>query len=421
MSDFSAFQMAQRQIKDCCDKLALPAQYYDLLKQPMRIMQVAIPVRMDNGDVKVFDAWRSQHNIACGPAKGGLRFHPAVNMDEVCALSMWMTFKCSVLGLPYGGGKGGVTVDPSQLSKSELERLSRGFVRAMHPIISDHLDIPAPDVNTNAQIMAWMGDEYDTISNAVHPGVFTGKSVDLNGSLGRTAATGAGITISVREWAKKVNFDLKGARAVIQGFGNVGSYTAFGVHDLGMKIIAIGDVTANIYCADGIDPHKAWEYVLEHKGLKGYPGTTEISTDDLYALECDVLLPCALENQLTEARAKNVKAKAVVEGANGPTTPEADSVLKDRKIVVIPDILANAGGVTVSYFEWVQNLQGYYWTEEEVNEKLDIKMSKAFSEVWDLAANYGETHRMAAYMLAIKKVAQAMYLKGWATEAPNFK
>ena len=421
MAEFNAFQMAQQQVKYCCDKLALPAQYYDVLKQPMRIVQVAIPVRMDNGDVRVFDAWRSQHNIACGPAKGGLRFHPDVNMDEVRALSMWMTFKCSVLGLPYGGGKGGITVDPSQLTTGELERLSRGFIRAIHPFIGDHLDIPAPDVNTNGQIMAWMGDEYDTIHNSVHPGVLTGKPVDLNGSLGRTAATGAGITICVREWAKKANFDLNGAKAVIQGFGNVGSYAGFGVQALGMKIIAIGDVTANIYSADGIDAHAAWEYAVAHKGLKGFPGTTEITTDELFALDCDVLLPCALENQLTETRAQNVKAQVVVEGANGPTTPEADVVLAGKNIVVIPDILANAGGVTVSYFEWVQNLQGYYWTEEEVNEKMDAKMSKAFSEVWDLAASYGETHRTSAYMLAIKKVAQAMYLKGWVTEAPNFK
>lgn len=421
MSEFNAFQMAQRQIKECCDKLALPAQYYEILKQPMRIVQTAIPVRMDNGDVQVFDAWRAQHNVACGPAKGGLRFHPDVNMDEVRALSMWMTFKCSVLGLPYGGGKGGITVDPSKLSAGEVERLSRGFVRTMYPFIGDHIDIPAPDVNTNGQIMAWMGDEYDTIANAQHPGTFTGKPVDLNGSLGRNAATGGGITIAVREWAKKTGTDLKGAKAVVQGFGNVGSFTAFGVHALGMKIICLGDVTGNMYCADGIDPHKAWEYSVAHKGLKGFPGVTEITTDELFALECDVLLPCALENQITEERAKNVKAKVVVEGANGPTTPDADKVLAERGIPVIPDILANAGGVTVSYFEWVQNLQGYYWPEEEVNEKMDAKMTKAFSEVWDLAASYGETHRTAAYMLAIKKVAQAMYLKGWVSEAPKFK
>ena len=421
MSDFNAFQMAQRQIKDCCDKLELPAQYYELLKQPLRIVQAAIPVRMDNGDVQVFDAWRSQHNLACGPGKGGLRFHPDVNMDEVRALSMWMTFKCSVLGLPYGGAKGGITVEPSKLSSTELERLSRGFVRAMHPFISDHLDIPAPDVNTNGQIMAWMGDEFDTINNSVHPGTFTGKPVDLNGSLGRTAATGAGITVAVREWAKKVNFDLNGAKAVIQGFGNVGSYTAFGVHALGMKIICIGDVTGNVYCEDGIDPNEAMKYAIANKGIKGFPGTTVISTDELFALDCDVMLPCALENQITETRANTLKAKVVVEGANGPTTPDADAILAGKNIPVIPDILANAGGVTVSYFEWVQNAYGFYWTEEEVNDRMDAKMSQAFSEVWDLAVNYGVSQRTAAYMLAIKKVAQAMYLKGWVSVAPNFK
>jgi len=421
MAEFNAFQMAQRQIKDCCDKLELPAQYYEILKQPMRLTTAALPVQMDDGSMQVFDAFRSQHNLACGPGKGGIRFHLDVNIDEVRALSMWMTFKGSVLGLPYGGAKGGITVDPSKLSRRELERLSRAWVRAMHPVIGDDLDIPAPDVNTDGQIMAWMGDEYDTLSNAVHPGTFTGKPVSLNGSLGRTEATGNGVTISVREWAKKAGFNLNGARAVIQGFGNVGSYSALGVHKLGMKIIAISDVTATIFCADGIDPQKALEYVREHRGLKGYPGTTEITADELFALDCDVLLPCALENQVTETRAKTIKAKAIVEGANGPTTPEADAILKEKGVVVIPDILANAGGVTVSYFEWVQNQYGYYWTLEEVNERLDAKMSQAFGEVWDLAESYKVTHRMAAYMLAIKRVAQAMYLKGWTSEAPKFK
>lgn len=414
--NLNVFEIAQRQIKESCDKLGLPAQYYEILKQPMRITQVAIPVQMDNGDVKVFDGFRSQHNTALGPTKGGIRFHPQVNFDEVRALSMWMTFKCAVLGLPYGGGKGGITVDPKQLSKTELEKLSRGWVRALHPVIGEHKDIPAPDVNTNGQIMAWMGDEYNRIMDTPAPGLFTGKPVEIGGSLGRTAATGNGVTITVREWAKKTNFNLQGAKTVVQGFGNVGSYAAFGVHALGCKIIAIGDHTGNIYCADGLNPHEVAEYVKQNGGVKGYPGTTTITTDELFALECDVLLPCALENQITSERAKSVKAKVVAEGANGPTTPEADEILAKKGIIVIPDILANAGGVTVSYFEWVQNLQNYYWSEEEVNEKLDRLMVKAFNDVWEMAAKFSVTHRVAAYMVAINRIAVAMRLKGWVTK-----
>ena len=421
MAEFNAFQMAQRQIKECCDLLQLPSEYYEILKQPMRVVSAAIPVRMDDGSTKIFDCYRSQHNLACGPGKGGLRFHTDVNLDEVRALSMWMTFKGSVLGLPYGGAKGGITVDVTKLSRGEKERLSRGFVRAMHPFIGDDLDIPAPDVNTDGQIMAWMGDEYDTITNSIHPGTFTGKPVNLNGSLGRTEATGAGITIAVREWAKKIGFNLKGASAVVQGLGNVGSYTAYGVHGLGMKIIAIGEFKANIYCADGIDPFEARKFLTANGTLEGFPGSKVISSEEFFALECDVFLPCAMENAITENVAKSLKAKVVVEGANGPTTPEADKILAEKSIPVIPDILANAAGVTVSYFEWVQNQYGFYWTLEEVNERMDAKMSQAFGEVWDLAASYKVTHRMAAFMLAIKRVAAAMYLKGWVSEEPKFK
>ncbi len=414
--NLNVFEIAQKQIKMSCDKLGLPEQYYEILKQPLKIMSVAIPVKMDNGDVKVFEGFRSQHNSVLGPTKGGLRFHPQVNYDEVRALSMWMTFKCAVLGLPYGGGKGGITVDPKQLSQGELERLSRGWVRAMHPFIGEHKDIPAPDVNTNGQIMAWMGDEYNTIVDVPAPGLFTGKPIEIGGSLGRTAATGNGIDITAREAVKKLGIDLKKANVVIQGFGNVGSYTAFGIHNMGAKIVAIGDVTGNIYNADGINPFELQEYVKKNGGVKGYPGTTLISTDELLALECDILFPCALENQITAARAHNVKAKLIVEGANGPTTPEADEILAKKGVIVMPDILANAGGVTVSYFEWVQNLQNYYWSEEEVNEKLDRLMVKAFNDVWEMAAKHDVTHRVAAYMVAINKLAAAMRLKGWVTK-----
>ncbi|MCL2548174.1 MAG: Glu/Leu/Phe/Val dehydrogenase, partial [Symbiobacteriaceae bacterium] len=391
MSEFNAFQMAQRQIKECCDKLELPTQYYELLKQPMRVISVAIPVQMDDGSVRVFDGYRSQHNLSCGPGKGGLRFHHDVNLDEVRALSMWMTFKGSVLGLPYGGAKGGICVDVSKLSRGELERLSRGYVRAVHPFIGDDLDIPAPDVGTDGQVMAWMIDEYSIITNGIHPGTFTGKPVALNGSLGRNEATGAGITVAVREWAKKVGLELKGATAVVQGLGNVGSFTAYGIYGLGMKIIGLGDydqnerAPVNIHCPQGIDPYEARAYLTAHKTLKGFPGSTVITTDELFSLSCDVLLPCALENVITADRARKVQAKAIVEGANGPTVPDADVVLAERGIVVVPDILANAAGVTVSYFEWVQNLGGYYWTLDEVNARMDAKMSQAFSEVWEVS------------------------------------
>lgn len=414
--NLNVFEIAQKQIKESCEKLGLPEQYYEILKQPMRILQVAIPVKMDNGDVKVFDAWRSQHNNAMGPTKGGLRFHQDVCMDEVRALSMWMTFKCAVLGLPYGGGKGGICVDPRQLSKGELERLSRGWVRAMHSFIGEHKDIPAPDVNTNGQIMAWMGDEYNTIVDVPSPGLFTGKPVEIGGSLGRTAATGNGVDIVVREAAKKLDIDLKKATVVVQGFGNVGSYSAFGLHDMGSKIVAIGDVSGNIYDPSGINPFELLEYAKANGGVKGYPGTTLISTDELLGLECDVLLPCALENQITATRAHNVKAKLIAEGANGPTTPEADEILAKKGVIVMPDILANAGGVTVSYFEWVQNLQNYYWSEEEVNEKLDRLMVKAFNDVWEMAAKHDVSHRVAAYMVAINRIAVSMRLKGWVTK-----
>jgi glutamate dehydrogenase len=420
--------MAQRQIKECCDKLGLPAQYYELLKQPLRAGSAAIPVQMDSGEIKVFDAYRSQHNTACGPGKGGIRFHQDVCLDETSALSMWMTFKCSVLGLPYGGANGGVSVDPTQLSRAEFERLARGYVRALHPYFGDDLDIPAPDVGTSGQVMAWMVDEYEGIKNVRQPGVITGKPVGLNGSLGRNEATGNGINVAVREWAKKTGAGLKGARAVIQGLGNVGYHTAKGAHDiLGMKIIAIGDYdlntrgAINIFCAEGIDPHQAKAWLTQHRTLKNFPGATEITTDELFALECEVLLPCALENQITETRARNVKAKVVIEGANGPTTPDADIILHKKGIPVIPDILANAGGVTVSYFEWVQNNQGYYWTADEVNTRMDANQTKAFGEVWDMAAAHNETPRMAAYMLAIKKVAESMYLRGWTTKPPGIK
>lgn len=414
--NLNVFQIAQSQIKESCDKLGLPEQYYEILKQPMRITQIAIPVQMDNGDVKVFDGFRSQHNSVLGPTKGGIRFHPQVNFDEVRALSMWMTFKCAVLGLPYGGGKGGITVDPKQLSKGELERLSRGWVRGLHPVIGEHKDIPAPDVNTNGQIMAWMGDEYNKIYDTPAPGLFTGKPVEIGGSLGRTAATGNGVDIIARESVKKLGIDLKASKVVVQGFGNVGSYTAFGIHNMGAKIIAIGDVTGNVYSEEGINPFELQQYVTNNGGVKGFPGTKLISTDELFALNCDIIFPCALENQITAERAGKIKAKLIVEGANGPTTPEADHILAEKGVIIMPDILSNAGGVTVSYFEWVQNLQNYYWSEEEVNEKLDRLMVKAFNDVWEMAEKFKVTHRVAAYMVAINRIAVAMRLKGWVTK-----
>ena len=368
------FEIAQKQIKSACDKLNADPAVYEILKNPMRVLEVSFPVKLDDGTVKTFIGYRSQHNNAVGPCKGGLRFHPDVTRDEVKALSTWMTFKCSVAGIPYGGGKGGMAINPKDYSKAELERISKGFATAISPIIGEKVDIPAPDVNTNGQIMSWMVDAYEKVAWKSTKGVFTGKPLELGGSLARTEATGYGVHLTAKKALAKLNIDVKGATYAVQGFGNVGFYTAYYAHKDGAKVVAFSNLDVAIYNENGIDMEAVIKDFEENGRIaenKGYG--KDITNAELLELEVDVLAPCALENQITSENADRIKAKVITEGANGPTTPEADAILFSKGIVVIPDILANSGGVVVSYFEWVQNLQSYYWPFEEVQQKEDAK------------------------------------------------
>lgn len=407
------FEIVQGQIKRACDQLRLEPAAYDILKQPERAIEVSFPVEMDDGTVKVFTGWRSQHNTALGPAKGGLRFHPNTNFDEVKALSMWMTFKCSVVGLPYGGGKGAVRCNPKELSPRELEKVSRGFIRALGDFIGPLRDIPAPDVYTNAQIMAWMVDEFSMIKGFPNPGLLTGKPILLGGSLGRNTATARGCTFVIREAARKIGLDLKKATYAVNGFGNAGSYSAFFMKDMGAKMVACNDSKGGAYNPEGMDPVAVSQWKAEHGTVKGFPGSRDITTEELCALPVDILIPAALENTITQSIAPNVRAKIIGEAANGPTTPEADEILNKKGVVILPDILASAGGVTVSYFEWVQNLMNFYWTSEEVDSRLENIMVKAFEEVYAMHREKGVSLREAAFLVAVKKVADAMRLRGW--------
>ncbi len=391
------FEIAQKQIKSACDKLNADPAVYEILKNPMRVLEVSFPVKLDDGTVKTFIGYRSQHNNAVGPFKGGLRFHPDVTRDEVKALSTWMTFKCSVAGIPYGGGKGGMAINPKDYSKAELERISKGFAKAISPIIGEKVDIPAPDVNTNGQIMSWMVDAYEEVAGKSTKGVFTGKPLEFGGSLARTEATGYGVHLTAKKALAKLNIDVKGATYAVQGFGNVGFYTAYYAHKDGAKVVAFSNSDVAIYNENGIDMEAVIKDFEENGRIaenKGYG--KDITNAELLELEVDVLAPCALENQITSENADRIKAKVITEGANGPTTPEADAILFSKGIVVIPDILANSGGVVVSYFEWVQNLQSYYWSFEEVQQKEDALLSGAFEDVWNLAAEYKVDLRNAA-------------------------
>ena len=408
------FEIAQKQIKSACDKLNADPAVYEILKNPMRVLEVSFPVKLDDGTVKTFIGYRSQHNNAVGPFKGGLRFHPDVTKDEVKALSTWMTFKCSVAGIPYGGGKGGMAINPKDYSKAELERISKGFAKAISPIIGEKVDIPAPDVNTNGQIMSWMVDAYEEVVGKSTKGVFTGKPLEFGGSLARTEATGYGVNLTAKKALAKLNIDVKGATYAVQGFGNVGFYTAYYAHKDGAKIVAFSNVDVAIYNENGIDMEAVIKDFKENGCIsenKGYG--KDITNAELLELEVDVLTPCALENQITSENADRIKAKVITEGANGPTTPEADEILFKKGIIVIPDILANSGGVVVSYFEWVQNLQSYYWPFEEVQQKEDALLSTAFEDVWNLADEYKVDLRNAAYMKSIERISKAMKLRGW--------
>ncbi len=405
---------AQARVKSACDKLGMPANVYEILKNPARIIEVQIPIKMDDGTIKTFTGFRAQHNTALGPSKGGIRFHPMVSRDEVSALSIWMTFKCAVTGLPYGGGKGGIVVDPKTLSDGELERLCRGYVDAIYPILGEKSDVPAPDVNTNGQIMSWMIDEYIKLSGKNSFGTFTGKPVELNGSLGRTRATGLGIAITIASALKTQNKDINGAKIAIQGFGNVGSFTAKCSYDMGAKVVAIAEWNTILFNADGIDIDALMEYKNKNAGsIKDFSGATVISAEEFWALDVDVLSPCAMENTINKDTAPLIKAQLIVEGANGPTTLDAEEILTARGTMIVPDILANAGGVTVSYFEWVQNRYGYYWPESEVEDKERHAMITAFDAIYKIKCEYNVSMREAAYMYSIKRVATAMQMRGW--------
>ena len=408
------FEIARKQVKTACDRLNADPAVYEILKSPQRVLEVTFPVKLDNGTVKTFTGYRSQHNNAVGPYKGGVRFHPNVNLDEVKALSIWMTIKCCVAGIPYGGGKGGITLDPRDYSEAELERIARAYSEAISPLIGEKIDIPAPDVNTNGKIMSWMVDAYENVVKKSAPGVFTGKPVEFGGSLARTEATGYGVNFAAVQALEKLGKDVKGATYAIQGFGNVGYHTGYYAHQSGAKVVAVSTVDVAIYNENGLDMEALFKEFQEKGFITNEAGYgKEISNAELLALDVDVLAPCALENQLTSENAGKVRAKIVVEGANGPTTPEADAILRQNGVLVVPDILANCGGVVVSYFEWVQNLQGYYWEFDEVQEKETVVLRRAFRDIWNLAQEYDVDLRTASYMMSIRRVEKAMRLRGW--------
>lgn len=404
--------IVQAQLKEAVVHLGGDMELYNLLKAPARVVEIQIPVRMDDGSLQVFTGYRSQHMNVLGPSKGGIRFHQDVTMDEVKALSMGMSFKTSVVGLPYGGGKGGIIVNPKLLSEGELERLSRGYVRALFQLIGPEQDIPAPDVNTNGQTMAWMTDEYEHLVGKNAPGVFTGKPLAIGGSLGRNEATGRGTVITIREAAKHLGLNLKGARISIQGFGNAGTFTGLLLEELGAVVVAASDSRGGICCPAGVKVADLMAHKAKTGSVQGYPGSTNTDQLGVLTADCEILIPAALENQIGAEEAELIRAKIVAEAANGPTTPDGDRVLAERGIFLIPDILASAGGVTVSYFEWVQNLNSFYWTEEEVNAKLEQKMVAAFQDVLAVALKHKVHMRTAAYMHAIGRIAAGLRARG---------
>ncbi len=410
----SLYDQALEVFRNAANVMKLDPNIARFLERPQRTIIVEFPVLMDDGRVEIFTGYRCQHNTARGPAKGGIRYHPDVTLEEVQTLAFWMTWKCALLNLPYGGGKGGVKVDPTKLSKSELERLSRRFFFEIANFVGPEKDIPAPDVNTNAQVMAWYLDTYSMHVGYMAPGVVTGKPVELGGSVGRNEATGRGVAVVAAEACKYIGKDISKATVAVQGFGNVGSFSAKILYeDYKAKVVAVSDISAAYYNANGIDINDLIAYRDQNNGLiKGYPKATEIKHEELLELDVDILVPAALENAITEKNAPNIKAKLIVEGANGPITPEADRILLSKGVIVIPDILANAGGVTVSYFEWVQDLQFFFWDLEDVRNKLSKMMRAAFAEVAKIKEKYNTDFRTAAYIVAIDRVAQAVKLRG---------
>ncbi|WP_171505946.1 Glu/Leu/Phe/Val family dehydrogenase [Brevibacillus borstelensis] len=407
------YEIVQTQIETAASLLGLERGVVEILKKPKRVLYVSFPVKLDDGSIRVFEGFRSQHNDAIGPTKGGIRFHPDVTLDEVKALSMWMTFKCGVVSLPYGGGKGGVICDPHEFSKAEIERISRGFMEAIADIVGPVKDIPAPDVYTNPQIMGWMMDTYSRIKGSYSPGVITGKPLIIGGSKGRSEATARGCVYTIEEAMKDMGKSLQGATVAIQGFGNAGRIAADLLSGLGCKIVAVSDSKGALYDPAGLDLAQV-EKLKDSSTILDYDARFHLQQpEELLELDVDILVPAALENVITLKNAHKVKARIIAEAANGPTTPEADKVLHQNGVLVIPDILANAGGVTVSYFEWVQNLMNYYWSEAEVNQKLRDVMTQSYWAVRSIAQEYKTDFRTAAYMISLKRIAEAMRARGW--------
>ncbi len=392
--------------------IGLDDSVYNTLKYPAKSLTVHLPVMMDNGKIEVFEGHRVQHSTTLGPAKGGIRYSMDVDIDEVKALAAWMTWKTAIVGIPYGGGKGGIKCDPKKMSKGEVERLTRAYAAALSDFIGPDKDIPAPDMNTGQQEMAWIVDEYSKIKGEYTPAVITGKPISMGGSLGRVEATGRGVMVCTRSAIAKMGLRPEECTCVVQGFGNVGSISAKLIEMLGVKIIGISDVTGGYYNPEGISIADAMNYVKEKGNLEGFSAGKKISNSELLELDCTILVPAAMEDQITDKNAGNIKAKLIVEGANGPTSASADKILNDKGIITVPDILANAGGVTVSYFEWVQNRMGYYWTEERVNRRADRLMKSAFDSVYETSVKFNVSMRTAAYIVAIEKVATTQKLRG---------
>lgn len=408
----NVLERTQEVIRTALEKMNCTPDVYELLKEPLRLLTVRIPIKMDDGSVKVFTGYRAQHNDAVGPTKGGIRFHENVTEEEVKALSMWMSIKCGITNLPYGGGKGGIQCDPRNMSFGELERLSRGYVRAISQVVGPTKDIPAPDVFTNSQVMAWMMDEYSRIREFDSPGFITGKPLVLGGSVGRESSTAKGVTITMKEAAQVAGIKIEGANIIIQGFGNAGSFLAKFLHDEGAKIVGISDAYGALYNPQGLDI----DYLLDNRDSFGtvtklFKNT--ITNKELLMKPCDILVPAALENQITGENAGDIQAKILVEAANGPTTLKATEILAEKGVLIVPDVLANAGGVIVSYFEWVQNNQGYYWSEDEVNNKLEKVLKDSFLKVYETSITKSIDMRLAAYIVGLKNMVEASQFRGW--------
>ena len=406
------YDVAVAQFDEAAERLGLSQAMRAILRKPKRELTVNFPVRMDNGDVEMFTGYRVQHNINRGPAKGGIRFSPEVSLDEVRALAMWMSWKCAVVNIPFGGAKGGVICDPHRMSSPELERMTRRYATEISILMGPDSDIPAPDMNTNAQVMAWIMDTYSMHKGYSVPAVITGKPLAIGGSEGRLEATARGVQVITREALKYLNMQPDSCSVVVQGFGNVGGIGARLLGELGCKVVALSDISGGVYNPNGIDVAAAARYSREQGGLVGLPGTERVTNAELLELPCDILVPAALENQLTRVNASRVRTRLIIEAANGPTTPEADQIFNDRGITVVPDILANAGGVTVSYFEWVQDLQRFFWAENEINNRLEAIMTRSFDAVIQKAEEQETNLRLGAYLLAVARVAEATELRG---------